>query len=297
VKTLINNISQNLKSKFYFDYDTSQHVWFRAGGKTAVYCLVYDEKELEIIINSISKIPYEIIGAGSNFLIRDCGFNGILFKLGKNFNKIILHEKFIEVGSSILDLNLSKFAQKNNIRDFEFYSGIPGTIGGAVKMNAGCYGKETKDILQSIKYIDQEGCLKKLDKVELNLKYRNSSLPENSIIISANYDSVTGNTEEITNKILNIKEKRNNSQPLRAKTSGSTFKNPLNYHAAKLIEQANCKGLNIGDVYVSNKHANFLINTNNASASEIEDLGNKIIDKVYNKFGIKLEWEIKILGN
>ena len=297
MKKFFKNLSSKLKSKFYFDYDTSKNVWFRSGGKATVFCLVYDEKELEIIINNMRDYCYEIIGAGSNLLIRDRGYNGIILKLGKNFNNIILHNNFIEVGGGILDLNLSKFAQKNNIKDFEFYSGIPGTIGGAIKMNAGCYDFETKDILKEIKTINSNGEIKFLSKDKIKLKYRNSSIPEGDVIISANFNYSYGDNAVINEKMKNIKLMRENSQPLKTKTSGSAFKNPKKNFAAKLIQMSDCKGMSLGDAVVSNKHANFLINTKEATATQIEELGNRIIERVFNKFNIKLEWEIRIIGN
>jgi UDP-N-acetylmuramate dehydrogenase len=298
VEKILKKISQNLNSKIYFDYDTSKNVWFKAGGKAMVFCLVYDLKELQIILNSINikEFPYEVIGAGSNFLVRDSGFKGIIFKLGKNFNKINLKNSSVEVGAGILDINLSKFAKINNIKNFEFYSGIPGTIGGAIRMNAGCYGSETKDILQKITTINSIGKINTLTKDKLKLSYRDSKIPKGHIIISANYDCVYGNKEEIIKRIDYIKIMREKSQPINLKTSGSTFKNPKNNHAAKLIEMADCKGMNVGDVWVSDKHANFLINKNKVSASQIEELGKIIIDKVFDKFNIKLEWEVKIIG-
>ena len=297
MKKIILKISKDLKSKFYFDYDTSKNVWFRAGGNVAVFCLVYDESELIFILKNIDGIPYEIIGAGSNILVRDKGFYGIIFKLGKSFNKIVLHENFIQVGAGILDINLSKFAEMNSIKNFEFFSGIPGSVGGAIKMNAGCYGFETNDVLKNIKTINSKGDFCFLSKDKLKLSYRNSHLPNKNIIISANFDYSLGNKDEIKKKINQIKIMRENSQPIKSKTSGSTFKNPKNNFAAKLIELAECKGLNVGDIFVSSKHANFLINSNKGTASQIEELGKIIIDKVYKKFNINLEWEIKIIGN
>ena len=296
MKNIIKKISSNLNSKFYFDYDTSKNVWFRAGGKTSIFCLVYDENELEIILNEVGDFNYIIIGAGSNILIRDGGFNGIILKLGKNFNKITLNDNFIKVGAGLLDINLAKFAQINEIKGFEFFSGIPGSIGGAIKMNAGCFGSETKDILKNIRIINSKGLVCSISNEKLNLTYRNSNILDKDIIISANFISEIGNKKDISDKMIEIKRMRENSQPLRTKTSGSTFKNPPNNFAAKLIEQAGCKGLKVGDACVSDKHANFLINTNNASANQIEELGNKVIDKVYDKFNIKLNWEVKIIG-
>ena len=296
MKNLIKNISKNLNSKFFFEHDTSKNVWFQAGGLASVFCLVHNEKELQFILGHIENIPYEIIGAGSNILIRDGGFDGIIFKLGKNFNKITINKSYIEVGAGILDKYLSKFLASKNITNFEFYSGIPGTIGGAVKMNAGCYGSETKDILRSVRTINNDAKFYDLTNKQINLTYRSSKIPKNNIIISAKFDYTHGNSEDIDKKMNYIKESRENTQPLQKKTSGSTFKNPKNNFAAKLIELSGCKGMSVGDVYVSEKHANFLINTNQASASQIEELGKKVIDQVYNQFKIRLEWEVKIIG-
>ena len=297
MEKIIQKISKSLRSKFYFDYDTSKNVWFRAGGNTAVFCLVHNVDELGFILENIKDIPYEIIGAGSNILVRDGGYNGIIFKLGKNFNNIVLYENFIEVGAGILDGNLSKYAVNNNIQNFEFFSGIPGSIGGAIKMNAGCYGFETNDFLKSVKIINSKGKINFLNKDKLKLTYRNSDLPNRDIIISANFDYTFGDNDEIKQKISQIKSMREKTQPLKSRTSGSTFKNPKNNFAAKLIEMTGCKGLSVGGIFVSSKHANFLINSNKGTASQIEELGKRIIERVYKKFNIKLEWEIKIIGN
>ena len=298
MQKIISRISKDLKSKFFFDYNISKNVWFKAGGNVKVFCLVYDEKELEFILATLdNNFKYEIIGAGSNILIRDNGYNGIIFKLGKKFNHIEIKNSTLKVGASILDINLSRFAEINKIKNFEFYSGIPGSIGGAIKMNAGCYGNETKDVLKEIRVINIDGKINILNLEEINLSYRNSNIPNGNIITSATFNIEYGDKEEINNRINFIKQMRLESQPIQVKTSGSTFKNPKNNYAAKLIEKSGCKNLFIGDACVSQKHANFLINKKNATATEIEDLGKKIIQKVFKKFDIILEWEIKIIGN
>ena len=296
MRKIIDKIDYNFKTKFYYNYDTSKNVWFRTGGKAKVFCVVDNEKELSIILKNIGDIPYEIIGLGSNILVRDKGYEGVLIKLGKNFNQIKLKKTSLEVGASILDINLSKFALQNNLKNFEFYSGIPGTIGGAVKMNAGCFGSETKEILIDIKTMNNKGEINTINNKNLKLDYRQSNLPEGDIIISANFQSNYGDKNEIEKKVNEIKLIRNKTQPIKEKTSGSTFKNPKNNFAAKLIEMSNCKGLSEGGIFVSNKHANFLVNKQEGTASQIEELGNKIIKRVYDKFKIKLEWEIKIIG-
>ena len=289
------NISKNLKSKFYFDFDIYKMTWFQAGGKSDVFCVVYDEDELKTILNNAEGIPHYIIGAGSNILIRDGGYKGLIIKLGKSFNNLSIINEKILVGASILDVNFSKFAYNNSISNFEFYSGIPGTIGGAVKMNAGCFGNETKDFLNKVNIITKDMKTKTIYKKDLNLTYRNSNLLD-EIVTSAEFNIEYGEKKKILEKINEIKNTRNTTQPIKNKTSGSTFKNPKGFHAAKLIEDAGCKGMQFGDAIVSQQHANFIINTNNASAEEIENLGKEIIEKVYNKFQIILEWEIKIIG-
>ena len=293
----IQDLSNKLKSKFYFNYDTSALTWFRAGGKTNIFCIVSDENELEIILNHLNNIPFFVIGAGSNTLVRDGGFNGIIIKLGKGFNKIILEDNLIKAGASILDLNLSKFAFLNSISNFEFFSGIPGTVGGAIKMNAGCYDNETAKVVKKISVITKKGKKKFLEHNNLDFSYRNSNITTDDIVTSVEFKTSLGEKKEIQFLMDEIKNKRNNTQPLKAKTSGSTFKNPNGLFAAKLIEGVNCKGLVNGDAMVSSKHANFLINKDKSSAKEIEDLGKIIQEKVRQKFNVSLEWEIKIIGD
>ena len=294
--TKLEQLSKNLKSNFFYNYDLSTSTWFQTGGKTDVFCLVSDEKELEIILNHTENIPIFVIGAGSNLLVRDGGFRGLIIKLGKSFNNLALNNNFIHVGASILDLNLSRFALSNSLSNLEFFSGIPGSVGGAIKMNAGCYGSETKDVLEKVSVITKNGKKRNLYNKELKLDYRNSNLTNKDIITSAVFKADFGDKEKIKLIIKNIKYKREKYQPLRTKTSGSTFKNPKGLYAAKLIEESNCKSLKIGDAEVSSKHANFFINLNKASAKDIEDLGKAVQEKVYKKFSINLEWEIIIIG-
>ena len=196
----------------------------------------------------------------STILIRDNGFNGVIIKLGKNFNNIKIKDNSVQVGASLLDKNLSKFAKKNLIKNFEFFSGIPGTIGGAVKMNAGCFGSETKDILNKVVFFDSTGKKNEVNADRLNLKYRSSNLRDTDIITSAQFNLSYGETHNIEEKLNYIKLQRENKQPLKEKTSGSTFKNPKGEFAAALIEKAGCKGMQNGAASVSTKHSNFIIN-------------------------------------
>ena len=288
--------SKNLKSKFVFDYDIYKSTWFRTGGKTDIFCLVNDENELEIILENIENVPYFIIGAGSNLLIRDGGYKGIIVKLGKSFNNLSIREDKIFAGASILDTNIAKFALLNSIKDLEFFSGIPGTIGGAIKMNAGCFGSETKDVLKEFSIFKRNGERKTLTNKEIDFSYRNSNLSDNDIVTSVKLKAEIGEKNEIESKIKEIKLIRETSQPIKTKTGGSTFKNPKGRFAAKLIELADCKGLTFGDAAVSTKHSNFLVNLGKATAKDIETLGKIIQEKVMKKLNIFLEWEIKIIG-
>ena len=293
----LKKLNSQLKSKIYFNHDIGKMTWFRTGGKAELFISAENENELEIIINSLKGYNYLIIGMGSNILIRDKGYKGAIIKLGKGFNSLRVEEDKIISGASILDNNLSKFAKNNSIKNLEFFSGIPGTVGGAIKMNAGCFGCETKDVLREIFIIDKQGNKNKIKATNLELNYRTSNINDSDIITSAIFDISYGDPDTIINNINTIKKKREEHQPIQEKTSGSTFKNPKNYFAAELIEKAGCKGMEIGDAIVSDKHSNFIINQGNASAQDIEQLGKKIIEKVFDKFNILLDWEIKLVGD
>lgn len=290
-------LPQDFKSKIKYDFDLSAITWFQTGGKANVYCHVYNDKDLKVILKQTPiEIPIFVLGAGSNVLVRDKGFRGIVIKLGKNFNRITLENNKLIVGASVLDNNLSKFALKNSIKNFEFYSGIPGTIGGAIKMNAGCYGSETRNIVHGAFVINRLGEEKFLNLSDLNFKYRSSSVKKDSIVKEVIFNTITGDLGQIESRMKKIINQRKLDQPFKVKTGGSTFKNPKGSFVAKLIEESNCKGMKIGGAIVSSKHANFLINENNASADDIEILGEKIRKKVSDKFGVSLDWEIKIIG-
>ncbi len=293
----LQKIADKLKSKIYFNYNIGKLTWFRTGGNAKIFIIVENSEELEIILNELNSSNFYILGAGSNLLIRDNGYKGTIIKLGKNFNKYKITENKLEVGANILDVNLSNFALKNNIEGFEFFSGIPGSIGGAIKMNAGCYGSETKDIIHSIEIYNNSSERKIINKSDLDLKYRSSNIKNNQIISKAIFNINYGDFRDIKERMINIKNKRLSSQPIKNKTSGSTFKNPSNFYAAKLIEESDCKGMNYGDAIISKQHANFIINRGSASANDIEILGKLVIDKVFNKFNIVLNWEIKIIGD
>ncbi len=294
---IIQEIQSKIRSKILLDYDMGKSCWFRVGGTAKGFVIVNSVKDLKVIISYGCKIKYYIVGVGSNLLVRDRGFDGLIIKLGKNFNNIKINKNILSVGAGVLDINLAKFAAKNSIKDFEFFIGIPGTIGGAVKMNAGCYGSQTADNLIRVLLINEHGIIKYVNIMQLNLNYRSSDINEKTIILQADFKFQYDTKEKIITKNNNIKIRRQNSQPIREKTSGSTFKNPSGKFAAELIEKSGCKGMKIGGASISNVHANFIINNGQATATDIECLGKSVVKKVQNKFGTKLKWEIKIIGN
>ena len=205
---IIYEIQSKIKSKILFDYDMGKSTWFRAGGKAKGYVTVNNLKDLKTIVRYEDKIKYSIIGVGSNLLVRDSGYNGLIIKLGKNFNKIKIKNNILSVGASVLDINLAKFALKNSIKDFEFFVGIPGTIGGAVKMNAGCYGSQTSDNLKRVLILNAKGKIQYINLIDLNLEYRSSRLDKKSIILQADFNFHRSSYDEILKKNNYIKLKR-----------------------------------------------------------------------------------------
>ncbi len=296
MNNLIKEIQSKIESKILSNYDMGLSTWFRVGGKAKGYVVINNLNDLKTILSYSNEIKYYIVGVGSNLLVRDNGFDGLIIKLGRNFNKIKIKNNQISVGAAVLDVNFSKFALKNSIKDFEFYSGIPGTIGGAVKMNAGCFGSQTSDNLSRVLVINERGKINYIKKNQLQLNYRSSNINKNCIVLQADFNFEYASKSTIIDKNKYIKSKRQNSQPIKEKTSGSTFKNPSQGYAAQLIEKAGLKGMKVGGASVSDIHSNFIINNGYATASDIENLGQTIIFKVQEKFGITLEWEVKIIG-
>ena len=293
---IISEVQSKIKSNILLDFDMGKSTWFRVGGQAKGYVIVNSIKDLKTILSFANYLNYYIIGAGSNLLVRGSGFQGLIIKLGKTFNKIKIKNNILSAGAGVLDINLAKFAQKKIIKNFEFFSGIPGSIGGAVKMNAGCYGSQTSDNLERVLIINEFNKIEYVKLHDLKLGYRSSGIDNKSIVLKADFNFQYGSIKEIINKNTQIKLNRESSQPLREKTSGSTFKNPPGEFAAKLKEKAGCKGLSIGGASVSLIHSNFIINDGSATTHDIENLGRSIISKVKDKFDITLEWEIKILG-
>ena len=296
LKSIFSEFGDNVK----FYHDLKKKNWFNIGGKSKVF---YKAENLKELINFLKKLDNKeklfIIGAGSNILVNDNTFNGVVIKLGKNFNNIsLLGEDIIIAGSSVLDKSLSDFALTNNLSGFEFLSGIPGTIGGGIRMNAGCFGKEFKDILISIQAIDRRGNVITIQSKDINFEYRKSDLSNDLIFLSASFKGVKKQSEKIKKEMDRIKLEKDINQPSKIKTSGSTFKNPISQTERKvweLIKESVSLDQNFGDACISEKHCNFFVNKGNATFKDMNKLINFVSKKVYEKTGISLEKEIKIL--
>ena len=280
------------------NYPLASSSWFRVGGMAEVMFFPEDVHDLAIFLQKLPKdISYCVLGNKSNILIRDYGIPGIVISLGKTFATIeVVDGNKILSGCSVLDKKLSSFALQNNIGGFSFYNSIPGSVGGAIKMNAGAFDKETKDFLIEVTLLDRSGIIYKVKSSLLDFKYRSSNIPKETICVSALYQGYCSQYDKIYDEMLSMKNLRNSSQPLREKTGGSTFKNTESKKAWELIELSGCRGLSVGGASVSKKHCNFIINNGNATACDIESLGKLIISKVESVTGIKLEWEIKCIG-
>jgi len=283
-----------------FNQDLKNKNWFNIGGKSKVFYKADNLKELIKflkILNNEEKIF--VIGAGSNILISDSLFDGVVIKLSKNFNRTsLLREDVIISGSAVLDRSLSQFAEKNHLSGFEFLSCIPGSIGGGIRMNAGCFGKEFKDILLSIQAIDKNGNIITIPAKKINFEYRNNDLSENLIFLSASFKGVKSSLSKIKNTTDKMKVQKEKNQPMRIKTSGSTFKNPIKQTDKKvweLIRESVPIDTKFGDAQISDKHSNFFVNKGNASFKDMKKLIDYVSSKVFNKTGIRIDKEIKIL--
>ena len=296
LKKILSEFGENVS----FEHDLKKKNWFNIGGKSKVF---YKADNLKTLVNFLKKLKNKekifILGAGSNTLINDNLFDGVVIKLSKNFNNIsLLRENIIIAGSAVLDKSLSDFAMNNDISGFEFLSCIPGTIGGGIKMNAGCFGKEFKDILLSIQAIDKFGNVRTIPSKDIKFEYRNNDLPEDLIFLSASFKGVKGDCKKIKEQISKLKAEKEKSQPTKIKTSGSTFKNPILQTEKKvweLIKESVPLGKSFGDACISEKHCNFFVNKGNAKFGDMKMLIDFVAKNVLEKTGISLEKEIKIL--
>jgi UDP-N-acetylmuramate dehydrogenase len=271
--------------------------WFRVGGPAEVMVRPEDAADLARFLRGKPKdIPVTVVGVGSNLLVRDGGVPGVVVRLGRGFAGIETRPDGLRVGAAALDVNVALAAREASLEGLEFLSGIPGTIGGALRMNAGAYGREIKDVLVSADAVDELGEVRSLSLGELGLSYRHCELPESWVFTGALLAARPGRREAIAARMDEIAGARAASQPVRSRTGGSTFANPPGHKAWELIDKAGCRGLTRGGAQVSEMHCNFLINTGMATAADLEGLGEEVRRRVADKFGIVLEWEIRRIG-
>ena len=291
--------NNNLKGKIFFNKSLANITWLKVGGKAECLFIPKDKEDLSYFLKLIDmKTKINVFGRLSNVLVRDGGISGITILIPTNFSKLeVINNNKIIVGSGLLDKNLSYFACNNNLSGLEFLSSIPGNIGGAIAMNAGCYGKEIKDVVDEILILERNGNFKTYNNSDIHFFYRNSSIKKDQIIVEASFFGKQEDKSVIIEKMLNIKKMREISQPFKLATCGSTFKNPQGLKAWDLIRISGLSGYKIGGAMISPKHNNFFINTGGASAKDFEELGEFVIYKVEKDFGIKLEWEIRIFGD
>lgn len=272
-------------------------VWFRAGGPAEVLFRPADADDLATFMAAKhADTRVNVIGVGSNLLVRDGGIPGVVVRLPGAFGKTSIEGTRVRVGAAALDAAVARAAADAGIAGLEFLRGIPGTVGGALRMNAGCYGKEIKDIFVEATAIDGKGNKHTLKADDIQFVYRKSGVPEDFIFVEAVFEGERGNADEIKARMNALVEQRESTQPVKSKTGGSTFKNPPGHKAWQLIDEAGCRGLTRGGAQVSEKHCNFLINLGDATAADIEGLGEDVRARVKEKSGVTLEWEIKRVG-
>ena len=297
----LKNFANTIKGKLNFNYDLKKSNWFNIGGKTKAYFKPDSLNELVVFLKKFgNKGKILTLGAGSNVLINDKTFDGVIIKLGKNFSNIsVLPNRTIIAGSATTDKKLSEFASENNIGGLEFLACIPGTVGGGLRMNSGCFEKEFKDVLLSVQAIDKNGKVLTIPSSKIKFGYRENDLNKDLIFLSASFRGEFKEKQKIEKFMKTLKEKKNETQPTKIKTGGSTFKNPIsqtNQKVWELIKKSVPIDTKFGDAEISDKHCNFFVNRNNASFDDMQKLINFVKEKVKLKTGIKLETEVEIIN-
>ena len=300
MKNILRELSEEFSKNLKLDYELKKKNWFNIGGKAKIYFKAENLKDLIKFLKIIEKKEkIFVLGGGSNTLITDNKYDGVVLKLANNFNNIsILSDDIVIAGSIVSDKILSEFAFEHGLGGFEFLSCIPGTVGGGIKMNAGCFNREFKDILISIQAVTKSGQVITIPAKNINFKYRDSGLSDDLIFLSASLKGFKKEKQLIKKEMDFLKNKKEKTQPTRIKTSGSTFKNPLDQTKKKvweLIKESVPLDVSFGDAYISEKHCNFFVNKGNAKFKDMKNLIEYVSKKVFEKTGIKLETEIKIL--
>jgi len=271
--------------------------WFRVGGPAQVLFMPEDEADLSYFLANLTvDIPVTVVGLGSNLIVRDGGVPGVTIRLGRGFGEITIEGLTIRAGAAVPDVKVARAAQEAGVAGLSFMRGIPGGVGGALRMNGGAYGGETKDALVEARAVDRTGRIHVLSNADMGYTYRHCGVPADYIFTQALYRGTRGDPAAIAAEMDKITESREATQPIKSRTGGSTFKNPAGHKAWQLIDAAGCRGLRIGNAQVSEMHCNFLINLGDATAADIETLGENVRRRVKETSGIELEWEIERIG-
>lgn len=299
INKLYDELTESVRGNILKDEPLKNHTYFKIGGPASILVEPENIEDLKTVLKLIKKYNIDsfILGNGSNLLVADEGYKGIIIKIGNKFNKITRDKNKVTVGAGVLLSTLSKYLAGENLAGFEFASGIPGYLGGAIPINAGAYGKEMKDIVTKVKCMDYDGNLHEFSNGEMEFQYRHTKLSDSKyLVIEGELQLEDGSKDEIMAIIRQLNEKRTSKQPLNLPSAGSTFKRPAKGYASKLIEDAGLKGLRHKGAMVSDKHSGFIVSHDNASCQDVIELMRIVISTVYDKFGIKLEPEIKIVG-
>jgi UDP-N-acetylmuramate dehydrogenase len=287
-----------LRGRLMGNQSLAELTWFRVGGPAQALFMPEDEADLAYFLAHLpDQIPITVIGLGSNLIVRDGGVPGVVIRLGRGFNAVEIEPGArVRAGAAVPDVRVARAAQEAGVSGLAFLRGIPGAIGGALRMNGGAYGRETKDVLVEARGIDRRGHVRLLALADMHYAYRHCGAPRDIIFTQALFQGAPGDSMAIAAEMDQITESREATQPIKSRTGGSTFKNPPGQKAWQLIDAAGCRGLKIGDAQVSTLHCNFLINLGSASAADIESLGETVRRRVQDSSGVDLEWEIKRIG-
>ncbi len=288
----------DLRGRLLPNVALSDVTWLRVGGPAQVLFTPANEDDLAYFLSRCPlDIPVTVIGVGSNLLVRDGGVPGVVIRLARGFNEVIpLDATRLRAGAAVPDVRLAQAAASAGIAGLAFYRGIPGTVGGALRMNAGAHGGETKNVLAEARAVDRSGNIHVFDNAGMGFTYRHCSVPADCIFTHATFEGMPGDPAEIEREMQSVAEYREAHQPIKSRTGGSTFKNPPGHSAWKLIDAAGCRGLRVGGAHMSEMHCNFLINDDGATAADVEQLGELVRERVFAQSGIMLEWEIKRIG-
>jgi len=286
-----------LRGRLMANQSLAELTWFRVGGPAQVLFVPEDEADLAYALAGLPRdLPVTVVGLGSNLIVRDGGVSGVVIRLGRGFNDIAVEGARLRVGAAVPDVRVARAAQEAGVAGLAFMRGIPGAIGGALRMNGGAYGRETKDVLIEARGVDRSGTVRTFANAEMGFSYRHCGVRDDVVFTQALLQGEPGDPAKIAAEMDAITEAREATQPVKSRTGGSTFKNPPGAKAWQLIDAAGCRGLKRGDAQVSELHCNFLINLGNATAADIEALGEGVRGRVKETAGVDLEWEIKRIG-